>query len=132
MPVRYVTIGASYPPATQLFGRNKARVCFAVYNPPGRDPFLLFDSEAQSGGSTSINYIGPFPSGEVVFFSALEGHDVTKPWYCASNVGADYVLVYEEFLPPDVMEVLKEKGITSTQGLPLLMLGLLALGGVKT
>jgi len=125
MPEKRFNYDNAIFPAWKLFGPDKTRVCASIHVPVTEDSCMIY-SEVPTLSGQAVTRLNP---GDTLFLSALEGHDMTKPWYISSNtVGTNYVYVYEEFLDYTVFEILKAKGIESTQGLPLLLLGLLAVG----
>lgn len=124
MPTRRISFDNATP-GTRLFGRDKSRVCFAVHVDSTFDSVAIQDGEFTPGGSATIN----LDPGDTLFVSALDGHDVTKPWFIISNTtGTDEAYIYEEFLDESIMEKLRAKGIETTQGLPFLILAALAVG----
>ena len=110
-------------PGLKLFDTDPTRVCFAIHVPITEDSVAILDDPFTPGGAATIN----LDPGDTLFMSALEGHNVTKPWYIISNtILSNDAYLYEEFIDPGLMEILKTKGIINTQGLPFLMLALLA------
>ena len=122
MPTRQVNFDNTTP-GLKLFDTDKSRVCVVIAIPSTEDSVEILDDMFTPGGASTV-HLDP---GDTLFLSALDGHDVTKPWYIISNtIGTNYAYLYEEVLDPTIMELLSQKGITSTQGLPFLLLALLA------
>lgn len=128
MTTRVAIFDNSTSPANTIVTTEKARVCFSVYLDPAEDWAYIFEGSIPSP-STILPYVYRLQPGELIFFSAMEGHDVTKPWYIISSAaGSHEARVYEELLDASIMDKLLAAGIDSTQGLPLLLLGVLVAG----
>jgi len=126
MPFSLAWFGALVP--FKLWERDTSRVAVTIY----AEKTNLQDTQIydELPNSTKTNYIYRLEPGEILSMSAIEGHDLTKPWWVVRQaVGAGVyngAMIYQEYLDPSIMEMLEQKGIPTTQGLPFLLLALLA------
>ena len=125
MPQSIAFFGALTP--HKLWERDNSRVTVSIYAQKANLQDTQIYDELPNGFHT--NYIYRLEPGEIISLSSIDGHDLTKPWWVIRQaVGAgvfNECMVYQEYLDSSIMVKLEEKGITSTQGLPFLVLALL-------
>lgn len=117
MVTRIVVVsGSGDETASKLCDRNRARCVLVFRNTSTTKTVLVSDT---------VSVLGVFavePSGTLALL-ASDGYDVTQEYRAYNDdLGSSSCVVMEQFLPDVVMAKLEKAGITTTQGLGVLLL----------
>lgn len=117
MVTKAVTVsGSGDETASKLCDRNRAR-CVLVFRNTSTTKTVQISDTVGVAGAFAVEPLG------ILALLASEGYDVTQEYRAYNDdLGSSTCFVMEQFLPDVVMAKLEKAGITTTQGLGVLLL----------